>query len=184
MPGASYELDAGLKETGTMINLTLSAEARNRNVGVEADFAILDIEKPRDRAWWAAEAARSGTDWRSLGDAVLEVLVSVGLVQLEQSTVELTCDQADRERMPGPSQSGAARAAPRTTIEALMLSLRRGINELTQPSTLRRLSTLDEDQLEDVCLRVQVFLPRIASAWSADDADLLISAWRKFREQR
>ena len=78
----------------------------------------------------------------------------------------------------------ADRTAPKATVEALMFSLRRGINELTQPSTLRRLSTLDEYQLEDVCLRVQAFQQRIAPAWSAADVDLLISAWRKFRGQR
>ena len=78
----------------------------------------------------------------------------------------------------------ADRMAPKATVDALMFSLRRGINELTQRSTLRRLSTLDEHQLEDVCLRVQAFQQRIAPAWSAADVDLLISAWRKFRGQR
>jgi hypothetical protein len=78
----------------------------------------------------------------------------------------------------------ADRTAPKATVDALMFSLRRGINELAQPSTLRRLSTLDEYQLEDVCLRVQAFQQRIAPAWSAADVDLLISAWRKFRGQR
>ena len=47
-----------------------------------------------------------------------------------------------------------------------------------------RLTELAADQLEAVCLRVQAFQPEIALAWSAADADLLISAWRKFREQR
>jgi hypothetical protein len=78
----------------------------------------------------------------------------------------------------------ADRTAHKAIVDALMFSLRRGINELTQPSTLRRLSTLDEYQLEDVCLRVQAFQQRIAPAWSAADVDLLISAWRKFRGQR
>jgi hypothetical protein len=78
----------------------------------------------------------------------------------------------------------AGRTAPKATVDALMFSLRRGINELTQPSTLRRLSTLDEYQLEDVCLRVQAFEQRIVPAWSAADVDLLISAWRKFRGKR
>src|SRR5262249_61193149 len=70
-----------------------------------------------------------------------------------------------------------------TVVEALMYSLRRGVNELTQPDTQRRLSELNNDQLETVCLRVQAFEPNIAPAWSANDADLLISACRKFREQ-
>ena len=62
MPGASYELDAGLKENRNNDQFNLRPDTRNRNVGVEAGFAILDIEKPRDRAWWAPEAARTGTD--------------------------------------------------------------------------------------------------------------------------
>jgi hypothetical protein len=73
--------------------------------------------------------------------------------------------------------------AAHSTVDALMYSLRRGANELTQPDTQRRLSALDADQLEDICLRVQTFQPKIAEPWSADDVDLLISAWRKFREQ-
>src|SRR5262249_37410676 len=74
-----------------------------------------------------------------------------------------------------------AAAAP---VEALMCSLRSGVNELTKPDTQRRLSELDERQLEAACLRIQAFKPEIAPAWSAEDVDLLISAWRKFREPR
>jgi hypothetical protein len=65
----------------------------------------------------------------------------------------------------------------------MMYSLRRGVNELIMPDTLRRLSALTEDQLEAVCLRVQAFQPMIAEPWSADDADLLIGAWGKFHER-
>jgi hypothetical protein len=64
-----------------------------------------------------------------------------------------------------------------------MYSLRRGVGELTNPDAQRRLAALSEDQLQTVCLRVQTFQPNIAEPWSADDVDLLISAWRKFREQ-
>jgi hypothetical protein len=185
MPDASCELDAGLKETGTMINLTFSADTRNRNVGLgdEAGLTVLlDSERlHRDRAWWAAEAERTGTDWRSLADAVLEALVSVGMIRLKQSTFELACEQADREQLPRPSRSGAEMAAPPTTIEALMFSLRRGVNELAQSDTLRRLSALDGDQVKQVCRRVQAFQPGIAEPWSTDEVDALISAWKKSR---
>jgi hypothetical protein len=74
--------------------------------------------------------------------------------------------------------------APAALVEALMYSLRRGITELIRPDAQRRLTELAADQLEAVCLRVQAFQPEIALAWSAADSDLLISAWRKFREQR
>jgi hypothetical protein len=76
------------------------------------------------------------------------------------------------------------RPAPEAMVEALMFSLRRGVNELIKPDTLRRLSAVAEDQLEAVCLRVQAFQPKIAESWCAEDLDLLISAWRKCRDQR
>jgi hypothetical protein len=77
-----------------------------------------------------------------------------------------------------------ARRAPEVLVEALTYSLRRGIDNLAQPNIQRRLSAVAEDQLEAVCVRVQTFQPKIAEPWSADDVDLLISAWRKFRGQR
>jgi hypothetical protein len=74
--------------------------------------------------------------------------------------------------------------APQALVEALVYGLRRGVSELLKPDAQRRLSELSGDQLAAVCLRVQAFKPNIAPAWSADDADLLISAWKKFHEQR
>ena len=163
------------------------ADARNRNVGLgdEAGLTVLlDIEKlDRDRVWWAEEAWRADTDWPSVVGAALEMMVAGGILEPTLTTFQLACEQADRERQPRATRSGEAMAAPATTVEALMFSLRRGVSELTQPDTLRRLSKLDGGQIEDVCRRVQAFQPRIAPAWSADDVDLLISAWRKLREQ-
>jgi hypothetical protein len=74
-------------------------------------------------------------------------------------------------------------AARSTLIEALVLWLRRGVTELIRPEIQRRLSALDGRSLESVCLRLQEFQPTIAPAWSAEDADLLISTWKKLHEQ-
>jgi hypothetical protein len=141
----------------------------------------IDTKLERGRGWWTAEAARIGTDWPSLVRDALEMIV--GIVEPSASTFSLACEQADRERQPRKIRGVAAMAAAPTAIEALMLSLRRGASELAWPDTLRRLSMLDQSQLEAVCLRVQAFQQRIAPVWCADDVDLLISAWRKFREQ-
>jgi hypothetical protein len=70
-----------------------------------------------------------------------------------------------------------------SSLVALMFSLRRGVDELTQPDAQRRLSAVAEDQLEAICLRVQTFQPKIAEPWSADGVDLLIAAWGKFHER-
>jgi hypothetical protein len=96
----------------------------------------------------------------------------------------LMADSASLERAWHELNDPGNWSAPQVTIEALMFSLRRGINELIKPDTVRRLSALAEDQLEAVCLRVQAFQPKMVEPWSAEDVDLLISAWRKFREQR
>src|SRR5438552_2154218 len=85
MPGASGELNAGLKKIGTIMNLSSGAGTHKseslipqRSRGHQSPAQSLSViaQRPRDHAWWAEEAARTGTDWRSLTDAVLEVLVS------------------------------------------------------------------------------------------------------------
>jgi hypothetical protein len=76
------------------------------------------------------------------------------------------------------------RPAPEAMLDALVFSLRRGVGELTNRDAQRRLAALSEGQLETVCLRVQAFQPKIAEPWCPEDLDLLISAWRKFRDQQ
>jgi hypothetical protein len=146
-----------------------------------------------------------GTGWPAVIDGCHDLLaVALGTNSMEE-TFERACREADRKAASRPQDPRILRArrlladdislerayygilrdrpAPESLIDALVFSLRRGPGELTQPDTLRRLSA-QADQLEVVCLRVQAFQPEIAPAWYAEDADLLISAWRKFREQR
>jgi hypothetical protein len=140
----------------------------------------------RDREWWVDEAACAGSDWPGVIRTALAMLTMAGLIASEPSTFEWACEQADRRRQdisPRRIAPPRNRRAPEATVEGLAFSLRRGVNELLKPDTQRRLSALDADQLEAVCLRVQAFKPAIAEPWSAEDADLLISAWRKLREQ-
>jgi hypothetical protein len=155
----------------------LHDRADARNSEVTPTFTVVSTAA-HDRAWWTAEVARTGTDWRSLTAAVLEVLVSAAIIRLEQSTFEFACEQADRKRQPHPSRQEVAMGAPATTVEALVFSLRRGVNELTQPDTEHRLAALDAHQLKEACRRVQAFHPKIAKQWLADDVERLISAWK------
>jgi hypothetical protein len=161
---------------------TYHARADDRNSEATPTFTVLSTPA-HDRAWWADEALRAGTDWPGVIEAALEMIDAAGIVEPSASTFSLACEQADREQQPRKIRGVAAMAAAPTTIEELMLSFRRGASELAWPDTLRRLSMLDQSQLEAVCLRVQAFQQRIAPVWCADDVDLLISAWRKFREQ-
>ena len=50
----------------------------------------------RDRAWWAEESLRAGTDWVSIGHAAM--LAFAGIVERAPSTFGLACERADRER--------------------------------------------------------------------------------------
>jgi hypothetical protein len=72
-----------------------------------------------------------------------------------------------------------ARRAPEATVDAVVYSLRRGINKLTNADTLHRLSGLDEGQIKAVCRRIQSFNPEIAIPWSSDEVAALIAKWRE-----
>src|SRR5262245_23630353 len=94
MPGASCELSAGLKEIGTIMNLSSGADThksesliQQRGRGHQSPAKSLSVvaRRRRDHASW--EAARTGTDWRSLTAAVLKVLVSAGIIPVEQCTI-------------------------------------------------------------------------------------------------
>jgi hypothetical protein len=64
--------------------------------------------------------------------------------------------------------------AAQSTVEALMFSLRSGVQALGQPDTLRRLCELSDEQPRDVAVRVQRFKPHIAPAWNGEDIEVLI----------
>jgi len=64
------------------------------------------------------------------------------------------------------------------TLEALVFSLReRGTKALAEAPTKRRLSELSEQQLHQVCGRMQRLKPHIAPAWSAEQITVLVDEW-------
>src|SRR5262245_15204677 len=65
------------------------------------------------------------------------------------------------------------------TVEALMFSLRKGIDALNHPNTLRRLSQLSEQQLLEVMTRLQKFQPEIAPAWTPEQVEVLAAVRSK-----
>jgi hypothetical protein len=69
--------------------------------------------------------------------------------------------------------------APQATVEALMFSMRSGIDALREPSTLRRLAQLDVSQAQEVAERVRKFKPEIAPAWELDAVEALLEIWMK-----
>ena len=71
------------------------------------------------------------------------------------------------------------RSAAPSTVEAVMFSLRRGLDELAHANTLQRLAELDEGQLLEVMTRLQKFRPEIAPAWAPAQLEILVAVWRK-----
>jgi hypothetical protein len=148
-----------------------------------------------------------GADWGAVIDGCRDLLAIAFGEYSNMDTFERACRDADCRAAARPQDPRALRArrlladedisydrtyaefmrarpTPEATVDALVYALRRGVVELTKPDTLRRLSDLDQSGLEVVCLRVQSFHPDIAGAWSAEEADLLITAWEKHHDQR
>jgi hypothetical protein len=69
--------------------------------------------------------------------------------------------------------------AAASTVEALVYSLRRGVDVLAEPLTARRLAELSDDQLLAVGERLRRLKPEIARAWSAEGVAVLM----QLREQ-
>jgi transposase len=158
-----------------------------------------------DHGWWAEQAAQNGTDWAGVLDGARELLaVAVGEVSSMDDTFERACREADRKAAARPVDAKTLRArclladddisyerayyeilrdrpASEATIDALVYSLRRGVNELTRPDAKRRPSELSEDQLRAVCERLRNFKPEIARAWTPEEVEALTIIWSELK---
>jgi hypothetical protein len=71
--------------------------------------------------------------------------------------------------------------APAATVEALMYSLRRGIEALAVSDNKRRLSGLSEEQLRAICHQLRNFKPEIAPAWTLEEVEALVIIWSELK---
>jgi len=115
-------------------------------VAVGPEVASQALDDTFDRACQTADKKRGALDAHDRLRPLLHDTVS-----LNAAWDAMT---AERDR------NGALQA----TVEALMFSLRRGAEELTNPDVLHRLSQLSQAQLLGCCDRVQNFKPNIATA--------------------
>jgi hypothetical protein len=81
----------------------------------------------------------------------------------------ISLEQAQR-RLLERRQGGVAAS----TVEALVYSLRRGVDALAEPQTARRLAELSDDQLLAVGERLRRLQREIARAWSGDEVAVLM----------
>jgi hypothetical protein len=167
-------------------------------------IAVIGGGTAGDHGWWAERAAQNGTDWAGVLDGARNLLaVAIGEVT-PTNTFDRACREADRKaasrpvdvrslrarRLPADDDISYERAyyetlrdrsVPKATIDALVYSLRRGINELTGPDAKRRLSELSEEQLRAVCERLRNFKPEIAPAWTPEEAEALTVIWSELK---
>jgi hypothetical protein len=67
--------------------------------------------------------------------------------------------------------------AAASTVEALVYQLRQGGVALSDLNAKRRLAELSEQQLHEVSMRLQRFMPHIARAWTPSEIELLVQIW-------
>jgi hypothetical protein len=67
------------------------------------------------------------------------------------------------------------------TVEALMFSLRSGIGAFARADTVRQLCELSDAQIGQIAVRLQKFKPHVASAWAAQDVEVLLAVRSKVR---
>jgi hypothetical protein len=78
---------------------------------------------------------------------------------------------------------GRNRQAPQQMIEALMLGLRsRGVNALNEAAVRQRLLALNDQQLNDVCRRLQRLKPEIAKPWGDEETQTLLTIQEGLRD--
>jgi hypothetical protein len=81
----------------------------------------------------------------------------------------ISLEQAQRRLLEGRRGGAAA-----STVEALVYSLRRGVDALAEPDTARRLAELSDDLLLAVGERLRRLQPEIARTWSGDEVAVLM----------
>jgi hypothetical protein len=98
-----------------------------------------------------------------------------------RAAAEYHRDRAGRTAIVETRHENRTRAAAAATVDALVFSLRRGVNELAKPDTMRRLSELSEEQLREVCSRLRNFKPEIGKMWTPEEIEALAIVWGELK---
>jgi hypothetical protein len=149
----------------------MSAASRKPIYGQSHDATTPDWTAVAADAWeapgWreaAVEYHKSCAARRAIVEIEPERLTQLRRLMAEDVSVE----QAQR-KLAEHRRNGAAAS----TVEALVYSLRRGVDALAEPDTVRRLAELNDDQLLAVGERLRL-QPDFARAWSGDEVAVLM----------
>jgi hypothetical protein len=122
-------------------------------------------------AWQAAAAEYHNKNHQSAAKIEPERLQRLRHLMDNDVSLERAWSELNDQRRRGEAATAA--------VEALIYSLRRGVDALAEPDTARRLAELSDDQLLAVGERLRRLKPKIARVWSADEVATLI----QFRER-
>jgi hypothetical protein len=93
----------------------------------------------------------------------------------------LLADDISLERAYGEIHAERLRGrAAEARVEALVYQLREGGSALSDPNAKRRLAELSEQQLHEVSVRLQKFIPHIARPWTPTEVEALVELWSAF----
>jgi hypothetical protein len=98
-----------------------------------------------------------------------------------RAAAEYHRDRAGRTAIVDTRHENRTRAAATATIDALVFSLRRGVGELANADSRRRLSELNEEQLREVCSRLRNFKPEIGKMWTPEEIEALAIVWGELK---
>jgi hypothetical protein len=141
--------------------------------------------------------APAEADWGSLLVGVFNHMIAVGAIEpaddeepdpwgadmpcWRRAAAEYHRDRADRTTIVETKHENVTRAAAAATIDALVFSLWRGVGELPNADSRRRLSELNDQQVRTVCRRLQSFRPEIATPWPPEEIEALMIVWGELK---
>jgi hypothetical protein len=136
-------------------------------------------------------------DWGSLLVGVFNHMIAVGAIEpaddeepdswaadmpgWRRAAAGYHRDRAGRTTIVEVKRENMTRAAAAATIDALVFSLRRGVGELANADSRRRLSELNEEQLREVCSRLRNFKPEIGKVWTPEEIEALAIVWGELK---
>jgi hypothetical protein len=98
-----------------------------------------------------------------------------------RAAAEYHRDRAGHTAVVDARHENMTRPAAAATIDALVFSLRRGVGELANADSRRRLSELSEEQVRIVCRRLQSFKPEIVTPWPPEEIEALMIIWDELK---
>jgi hypothetical protein len=137
----------------------------------------VDCKEGAREAWEAPGGREAAVDYHKSCAGRRAIIAPEELTQLRRLMADnISVEKAQRKLVERRRDGAVA-----STVEALVYSLRCGVDALAEPDAVRRLAEFSDDQLLEVGERLRRFRPEIARVWSADDVAVLMQVRERLR---